>query len=206
MRLAAPRMSRALYRKRGAGHPGHHRERRHRAVDPAIDPIAQIADARALPRGVWRYRAGYVRVRGAEGPCEAPLPCVKRYVAWSDEAGNQAPAPSQGSANRLYSGHFQGEPEMAPRWSPESWRSKPIEQVPVYPDRGALGRGREAARHLPAARVRGRGARAKGQARPRGRGRGVFCCRAAIAPRASPSTAPTPSATSSACSCRWRWC
>ena len=28
---------------------------------------------------------------------------------------------------------------MAPRWSPESWRSKPIEQVPVYPDRGALG-------------------------------------------------------------------
>ena len=27
---------------------------------------------------------------------------------------------------------------MAPRWSPESWRSKPIEQVPVYPDRGAL--------------------------------------------------------------------
>ncbi|MGE3529821.1 MAG: 3-deoxy-7-phosphoheptulonate synthase, partial [Methyloceanibacter sp.] len=27
---------------------------------------------------------------------------------------------------------------MAPRWSPESWRSKPIEQVPVYPDRQAL--------------------------------------------------------------------
>ena len=27
---------------------------------------------------------------------------------------------------------------MAQRWSPESWRSKPIEQVPVYPDREAL--------------------------------------------------------------------
>ena len=27
---------------------------------------------------------------------------------------------------------------MAPRWSPDSWRSKPIEQVPVYPDRGEL--------------------------------------------------------------------
>jgi 3-deoxy-7-phosphoheptulonate synthase len=27
---------------------------------------------------------------------------------------------------------------MAPRWSPESWRSKPIEQVPVYPDPGEL--------------------------------------------------------------------
>ena len=27
---------------------------------------------------------------------------------------------------------------MAPRWSPDSWRTKPIEQVPVYPDRAAL--------------------------------------------------------------------
>src|SRR4029079_14400671 len=27
---------------------------------------------------------------------------------------------------------------MAPRWSPNSWRSRPIEQVPVYPDRTAL--------------------------------------------------------------------
>src|SRR6186713_2825527 len=27
---------------------------------------------------------------------------------------------------------------MQARWSPESWRSKPIEQMPVYPDEGAL--------------------------------------------------------------------
>ena len=27
---------------------------------------------------------------------------------------------------------------MAPRWSPDSWRSKPIEQVPVYPDETKL--------------------------------------------------------------------
>jgi len=27
---------------------------------------------------------------------------------------------------------------MASRWSPDSWRAKPIEQVPVYPDRAAL--------------------------------------------------------------------
>jgi 3-deoxy-7-phosphoheptulonate synthase len=27
---------------------------------------------------------------------------------------------------------------MAPRWSPDSWRSKPIEQVPVYPDKKKL--------------------------------------------------------------------
>jgi 3-deoxy-7-phosphoheptulonate synthase len=27
---------------------------------------------------------------------------------------------------------------MAPRWAPDSWRSKPIEQVPAYPDAAAL--------------------------------------------------------------------
>jgi 3-deoxy-7-phosphoheptulonate synthase len=27
---------------------------------------------------------------------------------------------------------------MAPRWAPDSWRSKPIEQAPTYPDAGAL--------------------------------------------------------------------
>ena len=27
---------------------------------------------------------------------------------------------------------------MAPRWSPDSWRSKPIEQVPAYPDSNKL--------------------------------------------------------------------
>jgi 3-deoxy-7-phosphoheptulonate synthase len=27
---------------------------------------------------------------------------------------------------------------MAPRWAPDSWRSKPIEQAPAYPDAGAL--------------------------------------------------------------------
>ena len=26
----------------------------------------------------------------------------------------------------------------AERWSPESWRSKPIQQAPVYPDAAAL--------------------------------------------------------------------
>ena len=27
---------------------------------------------------------------------------------------------------------------MNVRWSPESWRNKPIEQAPVYPDSGQL--------------------------------------------------------------------
>src|SRR5258707_9454748 len=30
-------------------------------------------------------------------------------------------------------------PIMAERWTPDSWRSKPIQQVPVYPDQAALG-------------------------------------------------------------------
>ena len=66
---------------------------------------------------------------------------------------------------------------MAPRWSPDSWRSRPIEQVPVYPDRAALDRRREAACDLPAAGVRRRGARAEGQARPGRRGRGLPAAR-----------------------------
>src|SRR4029450_10040900 len=44
---------------------------------------------------------------------------------------------------------------------------------PDLPRPGGARSGREAARHLPAARVRGRGAGAEGEARPRGRGRGV---------------------------------
>src|SRR6267378_3891556 len=28
---------------------------------------------------------------------------------------------------------------MAERWTPDSWRSRPIQQVPVYPDQAALG-------------------------------------------------------------------
>jgi 3-deoxy-7-phosphoheptulonate synthase len=27
---------------------------------------------------------------------------------------------------------------MAARWSPDSWRSRPIDQVPVYPDQNQL--------------------------------------------------------------------
>ena len=56
-----------------------------------------------------------------------------------EPTGNRSAAPSQRCADRLYSVHFrEGEPSMAPRWSPDSWRAKPIEQVPVYPDAAAL--------------------------------------------------------------------
>jgi hypothetical protein len=38
-----------LGRKLGAGDAGHHRKCGHRAVDAAIDPVAQIADVRPVP-------------------------------------------------------------------------------------------------------------------------------------------------------------
>ena len=38
-----------LGRKLGAGDAGHHRKGGHRAVDAAIDPVAQIADVRPVP-------------------------------------------------------------------------------------------------------------------------------------------------------------
>ena len=87
---------------------------------------------------------------------------------------------------------------MAPQWSPESWRSKPIKQVPDYPDARALPRSRSSSRPFrrwssPARRAT---SRPSWPASPPAR---LFCCRAAIAPRASPSTTPTTSAISSAC-------
>ena len=48
-RLAAPRISRALVESFGADHAGHDRKGGHRAVDAAIDPVAQIAGLRARP-------------------------------------------------------------------------------------------------------------------------------------------------------------
>ena len=50
---------------------------------------------------------------------------------------------------------------MATPWSPESWRSKPIVQVPDYPTAGRSCRRRGQARDLPAAGLCGRGARAQ---------------------------------------------
>ena len=50
------------------------------------------------------------------------------------------------------------------RWTPDSWRQKPIEQMPAYPDEAASAGGREGAGELPAAGFCRRGARADGKA------------------------------------------
>ena len=92
------------------------------------------------------------------------------------------------------------------KWSPNSWRGMPIEQVPDLSGPGSAGRDRGAARHLSAAGFCRRGAQAQEAACGRGSRRRLPAARAETVPRASPSTAPTTSATSSASSCRCRWC
>ena len=62
---------------------------------------------------------------------------------------------------------------MPERWTPESWRSKPIVQVPRISGRGEARRGREPARVVSAARLCRRGAQPEEVARA-GRGRRCF--------------------------------
>ena len=94
---------------------------------------------------------------------------------------------------------------MAERWTPDSWRTRPVLQMPAYPDAKALADVEAQLATFPPLVFAGEARNLKRRlaASPRAR---PSCCRAAIAPRASPSTAPTTSAISSACCCRWRWC
>ena len=59
------------------------------------------------------------------------------------------------------------------RWSPESWRGKPIEQSPFIRRRRRARRGGAAARRLSPSRLRGRSAQAQDRARQGRRWRGV---------------------------------
>ena len=63
-----------------------------------------------------------------------------------------------------------GDSVMSERWTPDSWRGKPIQQVPAYPDQDGARGGRDAARRLSAAGLCRRGAQAEAGAR-QGRGR-----------------------------------
>ncbi len=62
--------------------------------------------------------------------------------------------------------------EPVKNWTPSTWRSRPIKQVPDYPDAAALADGREPAQDLSAAGVRGRGPQPDGRARAGRRGQG----------------------------------
>ena len=59
------------------------------------------------------------------------------------------------------------------RWSPESWRGKPIEQAPDYPDAAALAEVERQLAGYPPLVFRRRGAQAQARARQGGGGRGI---------------------------------
>ena len=93
---------------------------------------------------------------------------------------------------------------MQQRWTPDSWRGKPIVQVPDYPDRASLADVEKQLATFPPLVFAGE-ARALKKALARVAAGRLSCCRAATAPRASPNMAPTTFAISSASFCRWRW-
>ena len=74
---------------------------------------------------------------------------------------------------RCISPSIEGVSVMPERWTPESWRGKPIVQVPQYPDAAQACRHRGAACVVPAAGVCRRGAQPEEVARAR-RGRRCF--------------------------------
>ena len=92
---------------------------------------------------------------------------------------------------------------MAAAWKPDSWRAKPVLQVPNYLDQAALQAVERDLQKFPPLvfikEVSDLKAKLAGVAAGE-----ASCCRAATAPRASRSTRPTTSATISSCSCRWR--
>ena len=95
--------------------------------------------------------------------------------------------------------------EPVKNWTPSTWRSRPIKQVPDYPDAAALATVETRLKTYPplvfAGEARnlmaGLGQVADGKA---------SCFRAAIARKASPNSTPTTSATPSASSSRWPSC
>ena len=77
---------------------------------------------------------------------------------------------------------------MSERWTPTSWRDKPIQQVPSYPDSDQLKAVEAQLAGVSAAGFCRRGAQAQEGARQSRRRARPSSSRAAIAPRASPST------------------
>ena len=84
------------------------------------------------------------------------------------------------------------------KWSPDSWRAKPILQMPDYPDPKALADVEAQLATFPPLVFAGEARNLKKALAQGRRRRGCSCCKAATAPRALPSTAPIISAISSA--------
>jgi len=90
------------------------------------------------------------------------------------------------------------------RWSPSSWRNKPIEQTPVYRDPAALADVERQLAGFPPLVFAGEARNLTRALADVSAGK-AFLLQAAIARRLFRSIAPTISATSSASSCKWPW-
>ena len=94
---------------------------------------------------------------------------------------------------------------MPERWTPDSWRSKPIQQVPDYPDRQALADVEKQLASFPPLVFAGEARNLK-KALARVAAGQAFLLQGGDCAESFAEHGPTTSATSSACSCRWRWC
>ncbi len=93
---------------------------------------------------------------------------------------------------------------MSERWTPSSWRQKPILQVPNYADKQALAEVEGRLAGFPPLVFAGEARNLKKALAKVANGE-AFLLQGAIAPRALPSMVQTISATSSAFSSRCRW-
>ena len=94
---------------------------------------------------------------------------------------------------------------MSERWTPDSWRAKPVLQVPDYPDAKALADVEAQLATFPPLVFAGEARNLKKRLGRVAAGE-AFLLQGGDCAEVSPSTAPTTSATSSASSCRWRSC
>ncbi len=93
----------------------------------------------------------------------------------------------------------------ADRWSPESWRNRPIAQVPDYPDAVALAEVERQLAGFPPLVFAGEARKLKRALAKVSAGE-AFLLQGGDCAESLPSMARTTSATSSASSCRCRWC
>ena len=91
---------------------------------------------------------------------------------------------------------------MAQNWTPSSWRSKPIKQVPAYPDLGALADAEARLAKFPPLVFAGEARRLTKALGNVAEGNG-FLLQGGDCAESFAEHAPIRSATSSAPSCRW---
>ena len=95
---------------------------------------------------------------------------------------------------------------MPAPWTPDSWRSKPISQVPTYPDQAALEEVEASLRDFPPLVFAGEARELKKQLAEVAAGEGFLLQGGDCAESFEEHQRRQHPRLSSACSCRWRWC